>query len=162
MERFDILPKGGVSFDSTIDLRRVLGKRVISKNGKLVGRVSQVRLARDGFSVEGALISRGWFSPNIFIGAGYLDRLTEDSIVLKIDPFILSKGLKVVSSEGEVIGKVIDFVRTGNSNDLDALVVKGFMRGTFHIPTSSVKSVGYSIILKPNYEFPKKHFWKGN
>ncbi len=159
---FDILPKGGVPFDHTIDMQKVLGKRMISKNGLLVGRVSQVRLARDGFGVEGALVSRGFFSAKLFIGVGYFDRLTEDSIVLKIDPFLLSKGLKIVSSEGEVVGKVIDFVRTGNSNDLDALIVKGFMRGTFNVPISSVKSVGYSIILKPNYEFPKKHFWKGN
>jgi sporulation protein YlmC with PRC-barrel domain len=162
MERFDILPKGGVAFEKTFALEDVLGKRVISKNGQLVGRVSRIQVSDDGLSVEGAVVSRGLFRKKLFIGKGYIDRLTEDSLVLKIDPFLLFKGVKVVSSEGEVLGKVIDFVRINNTNDLDSVMVKGFMRGTFSIPLASLKSVGYSIILKPNYEPPAKHFWKRN
>lgn len=162
MERFDILPKGGVSFEKTFDLSRVVGKRVLSKNGQLVGHVSSIQVSDDGLSVEGALISRGLFKKKIFIGKGYIDRLTLDSLVLKVDPFLLFKDVKVVSSEGEVIGRVIDFVRINNTNDLDSLTVKGFMRGTFSVPLTAIKSVGYSIILKPNYEPPAKHFWKRN
>jgi len=162
MERFDILPKGGVAFEKTFDLAHVVGKRVLSKNGQLVGHVSSIQVSDDGLSVEGALVSRGLFKKKIFIGKGYIDRLTMDSLVLKVDPFLLFKDVKVVSSEGEVIGRVIDFVRINNTNDLDSLTVKGFMRGTFSVPLTAIKSVGYSIILKPNYEPPTKHFWKRN
>jgi sporulation protein YlmC with PRC-barrel domain len=162
MERFDIISKGGTAFEKTIDLSNVLGKRVLSKNGQSVGHVRTLRVSDDGLSVKGVVVSRGLFNQPLFIGSGYIDRLTLDSIVLKIDPFLLLKGLKVVSSEGEVIGRVVDFVRVNNTNDLDSLTVKSFMRGSFSVPVNSIKSVGYSIILKPNYEPPKKHFWKGN
>lgn len=160
MERFDIIARGGVAFDKTIALHQVLGKRVLSRSGKVFGRVREIRVSDDGLSIEGALVSRGLFQKDVFVGRGYFDRLTVDSLVLKIDPFLTLRGLKVVSSEGEVLGKVVDFVRGNNTNDLDSLVVKSFMRGTFSVPVSAIKSVGYSLILKPTYEPPKKQFWK--
>ncbi len=160
MENLDITLKGVVPFEKTINLKEVLGREVISKNGRIVGRVHQVRMADNGMHVEGILVSRGFFRSKIFLSEGYINKLTEDSIVLNIDPFILFKNLKVVSSQGEVIGKVVDFVRSDNTNDVSALIVKGFMRGKFNIPSSFVKSVGYSLILKQSYEPPKKHFWK--
>lgn len=160
MENLDITLKGAVPFEKTINLKEVLGRKVISKNGRIVGRIHEIRMADNGTHVAGVIISRGLFKSKIFLSEGYINRLTEDSIVLNIDPFVLFKNLKVVSSEGEIIGKVVDFVRGDNTNDVVTMIVKGFMRGKFNVSSSFVKSVGYSIILKQNYEPPKKHFWK--
>ena len=160
MENFDITLKGAIPFEKTINLKDVLGMNVISKNGMVVGKVYQIRMSDNGTRVAGILVHRGFFKNKLFLSQGYINKLTEDSVILNIDPFILFKNLKVVSSEGEIIGKIIDFTRKDNTNNISTLIVKGFMRGKFNVPSSFVKSAGYSVILKENYEPPKKYFWK--
>src|SRR3989338_7559475 len=150
MKKMDIIIDNTLAYEKTLDLRKILQKKVISKNGLFVGKVKELRMSEDGLRLEGVLIKRGIFKRKLYLGKKYIDRLTYDSIILNADPFLLLKGIKVITSEGEVVGRVKDFVRKSLSNDIEQLTVGSLMRGKFNIPVSYVKSRGYSIILKPN------------
>ena len=78
MENLDITLKGAIPFEKTINLKEVLGRKVISKNGRIVGRVHEVRMADNGTHAAGILISRGLFKSKIFLSEGYINNLTED------------------------------------------------------------------------------------
>lgn len=160
MEDMYLLVEEEVNFEKTLDLRKILGSRILSKNGIVVGRIKQVRLNPETEKVEGVIVSRGWFRQNMYIEKSFFDRLSYDAIILNVDPVIMLKGRKIVTSEGEVIGKVKQVDRKGNTNDAENITTHSFLRGTFIIPASYVKYVGQSIILKPTYNVPKKYFWQ--
>lgn len=147
-------------FDQTINLRRIIGSKVLTERGIPIGRVLQLRIAPNMKNIEGILVKRGIFKPLVFFGATYLDKLTPQGIILNIEPVMLLKGRKVITYEGEVIGFIREIVRFGNTNDIKALVVHSFLRGTFNVPVTEVKSLGKSIILKNTYDAPKKSLWR--
>src|SRR3989344_5581879 len=159
MGTMDFITEGNIQYEKTLNLKEVLSKKVISKNGLLIGKVSEIRMSNNGMNVQGIVVSRGFLKNRLYISKSYIDKLTDDSVILKIDPFLMSRGLKIVTSEGEVIGKAVDFIRKDLSNDITAIVAYSFLRRKFNIPTKYVKSKEYSIILKPHYEPTKKYFW---
>ncbi len=147
-------------WDETIDLRKVVGVRVLTEKGLRVGRVSQIRIHPESKSLEGILVRRGLFRESLFIGRVYFDPLSSEAIILNIEPSILLKGKKVVTYDGEVIGKVKDVGRMGKTNALKNLVVHSFWRGTFTISAGSIKVLGKTVMLKNDYNAPKKSFWR--
>ena len=155
-----IITKEG-PIEETIDLSNLISRKVISAKGFVVGKVKRVRLNNKLF-LEGVFVSRGLYKKPLFIGASYFDKLSEKAIILKIDPFILLKGYKIITNEGEFVGKVKDFIRKNNSNDLSGIVVKKRFWKDYSVDIINIKSFGSSIILKENYNVPKKYFWKGS
>ena len=103
--------------------------------------------------------SRGVGKP-IYIGSSYFDRLSEEAVILSIDPFLLLKGMRVVTNEGEVVGKVKDFARSNDTNEVGGLIVSALFRKDITIDSNYIKSIGSSIILKSNYSVAKKYFWQ--
>ena len=148
------------SFEQTINLRRIIGVKVLTERGFSIGRVVQLRIGPNMKNIEGILIKRGIFGPLVFFGATYLDKLTPEGIVLNMEPAILLRGRKVVTYDGEVIGSIREIVRFGGTNDIKNLVVHSFLRGTFNVPIAEIKSLGKSIILKNTYNAPKKSLWR--
>ena len=67
---------------------------------------------------------------------------------------------KIITNEGEVVGKVKDFIRKNNSNDLSGLVVKKRFWKNYSVDITNIKSFGSSIILKEDYNAPKKYIWQ--
>ncbi len=159
-ENLYLLATDGVSVERTVNLKKILWSRVLSKNGFRVGWVKSVQMHPEKLAVEGIVVSQGAFHKQLYIGKEYIDHVSDDAVILTIDPPILLIGKKVVTYEGEVVGKVKDVKRQGNSSDIETLQVHSFGRGTFTIPVNAVKSGGQSIILKQNYDVPKKHFFK--
>lgn len=147
-------------FEQTINLRKIIGSKVLTERGVPIGRVIQLRIAPNMKNIEGVLVKRGFFGSSVFFGASYLDKLTPEGVILNIEPVILLKGRKVVTYDGEVIGSIREIVRFGGTNDIKALVVHSFLRGTFNIPVAEIKSLGKSIILKNTYDAPKKSLWR--
>ena len=148
------------SWDETVDLRQIIGVRVLSEKGLAVGKVSQIRIHPETKSLEGILVRRGFFRESLFIGRTYFDTLSSEAIILNIEPSILLLGKKVVTYDGEVVGKIREVVRVGKTNTLKQAVVHSFWRGTFIVPAGEIKSLGKSLMIKNSYNVPKKSFWR--
>lgn len=147
-------------WDETVDLRKIIGVRVLSEKGLAVGKVSQIRIHPETKSLEGVLVRRGFFRESLFIGRTYFDTLSPEAIILNMEPSILFKGKKAITYDGEVIGKVREVVRVGKTNALKQVVVHSFLRGTFTIPVGDIKALGKTIMLKNSYNAPKKSLWR--
>lgn len=159
-ENLYLLTTEGIPVEKTVNLKKILWSRVLSKNGFRVGWVKSVQMNPDKVAVEGIVVSRGAFHKSLYIGKEYIDHLSDEAVILTIDPPMLLKGKKVVTYEGEVVGKVKEVMRKGTSSDVESILVHSFGRGSFTVPVNAVKSGGQSIILRQNYDVPKKHFFK--
>lgn len=151
--------------DTTINVKKVLGARVISNKNFSIGKVAEVRIKQDTKTLEGIVVKRGLlglFAKPIYIGKNYFNKLTPEAVILNIEPTILLKNKKVVTYEGEIIGKVKDIIRQDKTNIMKGVVVKSFLRGIFTVPTDQIKSTSNSIILKDSYNAPKKSLWRRN
>ncbi len=157
-EYVKIVTKEG-SIESTIDVGNLINKRVVSLKGFVVGKIKKVKINTKLF-VEGIVVSRGIFRKQLYLGSSYFGKLSEEAVILSVDPFVLYNGIKVLTNEGDVIGKVKDITRKTNANDIGELIVKARLRKKFNVGADFIKSIGSSIILKSNYSAPKKYFWQ--
>lgn len=147
-------------FEQTMNLRKLIGVKVLTEGGFQIGRVLQIRISPEAKTIEGILIRRGLFKEPLFLGSTFFDKLSNEAVVLNTEPAILLKGRKVVTYDGEVIGTIKEVVRVNNTNTIKGLVVYSFMRGSFNVSASDIKSFGKSIILKNSYNAPKKSLWR--
>jgi len=159
-EKMHFITDTKLNLDSTLDIINAQGKRVISKNGIVIGRIKEIRINPNNLGVDGVVVERGLFRKKAYIGKNYFDKLSHDALLLNIDPSILLKRKKVIDSEGKVAGKVKGVVRKGFTNDVDYLIVKpSLFRKVFDLDITNVKFIGRSVILKSNYNAPKKYIW---
>ena len=156
-KEIECIVKDNLLFDQTINLVKLLGAPVLSKNDIVVGSVSKIGINPKDMKMEGIVVRRGIFKKPVYIGRNYLWKLSNDSIFLNIDPSILLRGKRVVDIDGSVIGKVKRIEREGNTNEIDKLIVGKLFRQEFYVPVSDIKSVGNSIMLKTNYNAAKKY-----
>lgn len=150
------------SLENTFNHKDIEHIRVLTKNGRVLGRVSEIRIHPETWKIEGVVISRGILRKPFYIGSSYLDRFSKDSAILKIEPTVLLVGRKVITSDGEPLGKIVRIARKSHTNDLDRVTVRSLRRSTFDIPVSQIKYFGESVILKSSYNVPKKYFWQKN
>ncbi|MBS3094380.1 PRC-barrel domain-containing protein [Candidatus Pacearchaeota archaeon] len=148
------------SLDNTLNLGNSLNVKVISENGFIVGKASQIRIHPTKMCIEGILVSRGIFKKPLYIGVSYIKRLSHESFILKINPSTLLKGKNVVDTNGKILGKVKKIVRKEHANDIKELVVKSLLRKEIIIAISNIKSIGENILLNSNYHAKQKHIWK--
>ena len=141
----------------TLNLKDLFGIRVISKRGKVVGNVSQFRINANSMEIEGILVSRGIFKKPFYVGKSYLKQISKDAIILNIEPTNLLKGIKVVTSDGKILGKVKEVIRKGDTNIVEGIVVSSLFKKKKTIRASSIERLGQSIILKQNYHVTEKH-----
>jgi len=147
--------------EKTINLKKLIGKNVLSKGGKIIGKVSEIRINPYSLRFEGILIKKDIFKKPIYIGKSYFSHLSHEAIILNIEPIVLINKKTVITSEGKIIGKVKKVIREGSTNNLKGIIVSSLFRKSF-IPASVIKSVGTTIVLKPNYDAKKKYIWKEN
>ena len=143
--------------EHTLNLKDLIGIRVISKRGKVVGKVSQFRLNANNMEIEGILVSRGIFKKPFYVGKSYLKQISNDAIILNIEPANLLKGIKVVTSDGKILGKVKEVIRKGDTNIVEGIVVSSLFKKRKTIKASFIERLGQSIILKPNYHVAEKY-----
>jgi sporulation protein YlmC with PRC-barrel domain len=145
--------------DATINVRHILGAKVLSKTGQVVGRVKQLRMNQKTFKIEGIIVHISLFH-RVYIGVSYIKSISNEAVILSVDLSIMIKGKRVVDNEGKIVGKVKMIVRRGERNDISTLVVHKFMRKDLEIPTSAIKTVSKSVILTERYHVKQKYFWK--
>ena len=54
----------------------------------------------------------------------------------------------------------IQVMRVKNTNELEYLVVKGWLRSEYRVKPGQISSIAKSIILKGGVDVPKRSFWK--
>lgn len=150
------------SIEHTLNAKKIQGARVISKRGVVIGKVSEIRINPSRKSIEGILISRGIFSKPIYVGASYIENVSEDGILIGIFPSVLLKGRKVMTSQGEIIGRVKKVLRKEHSNEIKEFVVRPLIGRAKNVSINQVKLLGETIILNSSYRAAKKNFWKKN
>jgi len=147
-------------YSETLNFSEILRSRVLGKNGLEVGKVKQIRVNPEKLIVEGILVRRSLFKKPIYIGASYFLRLSEEAVLLKINPSVLIVGKRIITSEGEDIGKVKKVERHSKKNEVKFLIMDTWLTKETKIPIDSVRSIGEKVILKSNYNAKKDYFWK--
>ena len=160
MKAMHYIHKKENSIDNTINIRKVINSVVLSKGGLLIGRISEVRIHPHKLKIQGVVINRGFFKKPIYVGENYFGRVTENSIILEIEPSVLLIGKRVINSDGKYAGRVMEVVRKESKNDIKFLKVKSTFSRTFDIKIEDVEHLGKSIVLRKGYNAPKKYFWQ--
>ena len=145
--------------ENTIDASDLLGKKVLSKSGHVIGRIHQIRINQKNFGIEGITVKRG-FSRKIYIGYGYIYSISDKAVILNIELSLLLKSKVVVDYHGKILGKVKEIIRKGDKNDIDKIIVQKFLRKDMEVPIHSIKTISKSIILKESYNVKQRYFWK--
>ncbi len=147
-------------YSETLSVGDFIGAKVITGNGKVIGRVAEIRWDVNEKTIEGILVKRGLFTEPFYIGIDYVKTLSHNSFILGIEPSVLLLGTRVITNDGEVVGYVKEVVRVKNTNNINYLVIKQRFRDAFSIKPSHIAHYGKSIMLKEGVDVPKKSFWK--
>ncbi len=146
--------------ERTFNVASLLHARVLSHQGMVLGRVVYIGMHPSKLTLEGILISQGIFKEKLYIGKGYIQSFSEESVVLTIDPTPLLVGRRVVAADGQTIGKVDKVSRVGSTNKIDSLIVKSWLHKPIMITKKQIQSLGPSIVLSPKAHVTKKYFWQ--
>ncbi len=139
---------GSIVFDQTIESDHVKGKKVLANNGREIGSIKKVLIGTKSLQLEGLLVERGFFSPNLLIGREYIETLNERGAILKITPVTEYRGLKVFDADGKQIGRIRDIRTIGATNNIAAIVVsRGWLSEDLVLPRNSIYSIGESVLL---------------
>lgn len=147
----------GPTYEDTRRGGSIVGKRVISKSGDVVGRVMQLRIDPDKRTLEGVVVRRKLFR-TLYICMSYVTRITDKALMLAIDPAALFKGRAVVSSDGKKFGTVAMLERAGETNEVVRVIVRRHLYKKIAIPKESFSRFGTSLILKDTYDKARKEY----
>jgi len=140
-------------FRDTTDVNDVVGRKVLTKSGKKIGKVKSVHVHPKNLTMEGIVIDPGFFDAYQFIGASYIGSITDEGIVLNINPVTEYVGLKVFDFTGKEIGKVKEVYRSKQSNTLLSLLVERSGKEDLIIRADYIAAAGKNIVLKEPFPF---------
>src|SRR3989344_9345731 len=146
--------------EKTVNLKKLIGKEVLSKGFLIIGKISEIRIDPNNFNLEGIIVKGRIIKKPMYIGRSYFSRLSQEAVILNIEVSVLIKGIKVINSEGKIIGRVKEVLRKGTRNDIKGIYVGSLFRKKFLIPVSAIDHIGISVVLKKSYNERKKHFWQ--
>jgi len=146
------------NLDKWINIKKLIGKRVLSKGGTIVGYISEIRINSNTLELEGIVIKKNFKKP-IYIGKSYFSHLSNRAVILNMEPSILFVGKKVITIDGRIIGKVKKVNRKGTTNEVESFVVTSVWR-KYLIPISGVRRVTNLVLIKNKYDARKIHLWK--
>jgi len=130
-------------------LKRLLGKKVIAKNGEVVGKVRDIAI--ENYDIKGVFCSR-WFD-KVYIDKSNFETFSADAIVLRINPVTLLKGKIVFDSAGKRVGTVRRVNRDDTSNSFKSLAVRTkIYKRKIEIKPGQISILKKNIILKTEYE----------
>ncbi|MFT4249772.1 MAG: PRC-barrel domain-containing protein [Candidatus Woesearchaeota archaeon] len=154
----EVFRKEAAVFAQTKKAHDLLGKRVLTKSGLVLGRVCEVRLDDSHRSLEGVLVRRRPWQSKVYVSHEFVSRLTDKAVILRVDPVIVFRGRSVVSKDGKRFGRVVDVVREQETNDLVSFIVRRRLLFMREVPVSAVASMNSAIILKGGYVDVKDSF----
>ncbi|MEK6909231.1 MAG: PRC-barrel domain-containing protein [Nanoarchaeota archaeon] len=158
MVDYQYVTKKEVNLDQTVNIRKLIGKRVLSSGGVIVGMISEVRVNFENLELEGIVVKREFEKP-IYIGRAYFSTLSMQSVILNTELSILLKGKKVITLDGMVLGRVTQVNRKGTTNEIESLIIRSWWR-KYLIPESEIKQIASSVTVKRKYDATKVYLWK--
>lgn len=143
--------------DKTVNVKKLIGRNVLSEGGTIVGRISEIRLNNSGFDLEGVVVSTS--AGMLYIGKSYFSSISDYSVILNTEISLLVRSRRVITSDGKNLGKVKQVNRKGNGNEIESLLVGTFWK-KYMIPVSAIKQIASSVLLKEKYDETKEYIWK--
>lgn len=141
----------GKNLDNAITSEDVLGKRVIDAAGRFIGVSEKVLIDPNDLTLLGISIDKGVLYKSIVIGKGYVERVTQDAIFLKVPVAFEIKGMTVFDKEGEQMGTVKEITLYEMRNDIKEIKVKtSLFSDLLIIPAGAIDVIGTNVILKIN------------
>ena len=140
-------------FRDTIEVSQVVGKKVLTKDGKNIGKVKSVHIHPRELTLEGIVVDPGMFDAYQFIGAGYIGSITDEGVVLNIHPVTEYVGVKVFDFTGKEIGKVKEVYRSNQTNTLLSILVERSGKEDMVIRADYIAAAGKNIVLKEPFPF---------
>lgn len=156
MTDYQIVKRKEAELEQTVNLKKLIGKRVLSDGGAIVGYISEVRINSEGFGLEGIVVSGR--EGQMYIGKSYFSTLSDYSVILNTDISLLLKRRKVITVDGKVIGRVKEVNRKGTTNEIESLIVQSFWK-KYLIPVGEIKQIGNPILIKERYIETKNYLW---
>lgn len=130
-------------------LKEILGKKVLSYKGLVIGKVKDVAFTRKkvmGFYISGVF-------KRYFVSMDYVDAFSGESLMLTIDPVTNLKGKLVFDKDGQKLGKVVEIKRPSFENKItEILVKKNVFSKPFIVSTGNLEVVDKNIILNKTIE----------
>ena len=133
----------------------ILGKEAVDSQGSIIGVITKLHIDKESMKITGITVDMGFMKPDLFIGASHIRHFGIDAILLKRVPADKFKGLKVITFDGKIIGKVKNVI-------LERTKVKEFeisgpkiFNKSFLIKYKDIKEIGDKIILKEKYKIKK-------
>ncbi len=137
--------------DETLKTQELLGKRVITKSGTVLGRVKAIHISKKNYCVQGIVVKK-FFRKDKYICITYIHAITLKAIILSIDPVTLFVGCKVISHDGKKIGTVKKVHRIDRTNHISSLTVRCGWFKTINVRHVNIEHLGNSVIISKTYE----------
>jgi len=134
----------------------ILGKDAVDPDGSVLGGVTKVHVDRNKMKIVGITIDMGLMKPDLYVGISHVKSLGDDAILLKKVPAPKFKGLKVLTAEGKVLGRVIDMVIFNSTIKEFTVANRRILGKRLGIKYKDIKEVGDSIILKKDFKHKEK------
>ncbi len=148
-----IKDKNTLPFDMTVDVGRLIGKKVLTNDGKKIGKIKGLNIHPNELTIEGIRVDRGMFEVDQYIDENYIKSLSQDGAVLKSIPVTEYVGMEVYDSMGKKVGKIMDVSRSKMTNTLNSLKVKLEDSGKEMVIMSDYVAVcGTSCMLKEPWD----------
>ncbi len=126
--------------------QEVIGKNVMSSEGKEVGDVEEIYIHPDNFKVEGIEVNVGMFKDDLYLDNKYIERFEREAILLNIVPVEMLKDRKIVDSNGKKIGKVKG-TKSEGAGDVISFIVGRRGKDDILVTPNHVDRIGKDVVL---------------
>ena len=138
-----------LSLNESLDIRNALGKKVLTKDGKNIGKIRTIRIDPNDLTIEGIEVDTGLFKIDQYFGKNYIKTITEQGAILKITPVDDIIGHTVYDSTGKNVGEIKSIKRSKKTNRLLSITMySDIYKDNVTVDADYVASCGESCILK--------------
>jgi len=138
-----------LSLSESKDIRDVLGKKVLTKDGKNIGKIRTIRIDPKDLTIEGIEVDTGLFKIDQYFGKNYIKTITEQGAILTITPVDDIIGHTVFDSTGKSVGEIKSIKRSKKTNRLLSITMySDLYKEDVNIDADYIASCGESCILK--------------
>ena len=131
------------------DIKDVLGKKVLTKDGKNIGKIRTIRIDPKDLTIEGIEVDTGLFKIDQYFDKNYIKTITEQGAILKINPVDNIVGHNVYDSTGKSVGEIKSIKRSKKTNKLLSITMySDIYKENITIDADYIASCGESCILK--------------
>lgn len=156
MAEYQYVTRKEADLDKTVNIRGLIGKRVLSEGGAIVGTIAEIRLDKEGFELEGIIVSTR--VGLIYVGKSYFSKISDYSVILNTELSVLIKGRNVLTIDGKILGKVKEVNRKGKTNEIESIIVSSWWK-KYLIEVSEIKQIASSVLIKAKYDETKEYLW---